>query len=341
MLSALLSGRALEVYARLSYDEATDYNKVKSALLKRYNTTEKGFRLKFRDSKPEENENPTQFATRLAHYLDRWLDMASVTDYDNLKTLLVREQFLKACPQNVAIHLNEKAFKNMTDLCDHTERYLQAHSQDLTTNEGHTQVNQEQGANAKTDNRQYKECYNCGKRGHIRAVCRNQGGGDEQHCAKCNKYGHKAETCRTTEYGGMLRMKRWTKHTPRRSRIVNSTINLRHGEEQVTPAAETNLTRTEEKINGHRVTTLRDSGCSTVCVNKRLVKPEQLTGIYKTCRLMDGTNKRFETATVNLDTPYIKQDRILVMCIEDLEFGIVIGDIPGVRCKCSPDPNWR
>ena len=29
MLSALLSGRALDVYARLSYDEATDYNKVK------------------------------------------------------------------------------------------------------------------------------------------------------------------------------------------------------------------------------------------------------------------------------------------------------------------------
>ena len=108
MLSALLSGRALEVYVRLSYDEATNYTKVKSALLKRYSLTEKGFRLKFQDSKPEENENPTQFATKLAHYLDRWLDMASVTDYDNLKTLLVREQFLKAGPQNVAIHNNNK-----------------------------------------------------------------------------------------------------------------------------------------------------------------------------------------------------------------------------------------
>ena len=88
--------------------------------------------------------------------------------------------------------------------------------------------------------------------------------------------------------------------------MVNSTTNLRHGEEQVTPAAETKGTPNEGKINGHRVTILRDSGCSTVCVNKRLVKPEQLTGIYKTCRLMDGTNRRFETATVNLDTPYIK-----------------------------------
>ena len=36
-LSALLSGKTLEVYARLSSDEAMDYTKVKSALLKRYN----------------------------------------------------------------------------------------------------------------------------------------------------------------------------------------------------------------------------------------------------------------------------------------------------------------
>ena len=39
LLSALLTGRALEVYARLSEDDATDYRKIKAALLKRYNLT--------------------------------------------------------------------------------------------------------------------------------------------------------------------------------------------------------------------------------------------------------------------------------------------------------------
>ena len=38
-LSALLSGRALEVYSRLSEDAAKDYDKVKIALMKRYDLT--------------------------------------------------------------------------------------------------------------------------------------------------------------------------------------------------------------------------------------------------------------------------------------------------------------
>ena len=41
-LSALLSGKALEVYARLPISDITDYTKIKAALLKSYNHTEEG-----------------------------------------------------------------------------------------------------------------------------------------------------------------------------------------------------------------------------------------------------------------------------------------------------------
>ena len=72
-LSALLSGKALDVYARMNSNDAIDYAKVKAALLKRYNLTEDGFRLKFRTSRPEPDENPGQFITRLGSYVDRWI----------------------------------------------------------------------------------------------------------------------------------------------------------------------------------------------------------------------------------------------------------------------------
>ena len=52
-LSALLSGLALEVYSRLSEEAAQDYDRVKVALMKRYDLTEDGSRRKFRASKPE------------------------------------------------------------------------------------------------------------------------------------------------------------------------------------------------------------------------------------------------------------------------------------------------
>ena len=42
-LSALLKGRALEVYDRLSVADATDYEKLKDALLKKFDMTERGF----------------------------------------------------------------------------------------------------------------------------------------------------------------------------------------------------------------------------------------------------------------------------------------------------------
>ena len=340
LLSALLTGRALEAYARLSEDDATDYRKIKAALLKRYNLTEEGFRRKFRESRPNHNENPKQFATRLGHYLNRWLEMADVTDYENMKTLIIKEQFLDACPRNVAIHLKEKLFVNMKEMCDQAERYTQAHSQNFATCvPSPLEEIKSSETDTITDNIQRKQCFNCGKLGHIRAACRNEGGGNEQRCTKCNRFGHKTEMCRSTsEFGGMLRTKRTTQKS---KRSANSHINTQRHIKQTQADTKNVLKPIKGKLNGQLVNTLRDSGCSTICVNKKLVLPEQRTGIYRKCKLMDGTQKEFEIARVNIDTPYIKQERVPVMCVKDLEFDIVIGDVTGARCKCNPNLNWR
>ena len=62
-LSALLSGKALVVYSRLSEEAAVDYRQLKEALLKRYDLTEDGYRHKIRKSRPEPAEKPDQFFT--------------------------------------------------------------------------------------------------------------------------------------------------------------------------------------------------------------------------------------------------------------------------------------
>ena len=70
-LSALLQGKALDVYSRLFSTEALDYDKLCEALLKHYQLTEEGFRQKFRTSKQESGETAGQFAVRLSNYLSR------------------------------------------------------------------------------------------------------------------------------------------------------------------------------------------------------------------------------------------------------------------------------
>ena len=79
-LSPLLSSRALEVYSRLSQDEAMDYERLKLTLLKRYDFTEFGYRRRFRDAKPEGQESPGQFIVRLKNYLTKWVKLAKVEE---------------------------------------------------------------------------------------------------------------------------------------------------------------------------------------------------------------------------------------------------------------------
>ena len=67
-LSALLSGRAMDVYTRMSNGDANDYDKLKKVLLTRYNFTEHGYRRRFRDVKPETEETPDQFIIHLKNY---------------------------------------------------------------------------------------------------------------------------------------------------------------------------------------------------------------------------------------------------------------------------------
>ena len=75
-LSALLTGKALEVYHRLNAEEAEDYEVLKEALLKRYGLTAEGFRRKLRESPPEPDETPSQYITRLTTYLKKWLALS-------------------------------------------------------------------------------------------------------------------------------------------------------------------------------------------------------------------------------------------------------------------------
>ena len=78
LLSALLKGKSLEFYSRLSREEADDYRMLKSALLRHYDYTKEGYRRKFRCCKPEEGETLALFIKRLKSYLEKWIETAGL-----------------------------------------------------------------------------------------------------------------------------------------------------------------------------------------------------------------------------------------------------------------------
>ena len=77
-LSALLQGKALDFYALIPKENALNYDKLKVALLKRYELTEEGFKRKYKKCRPENGETFQQFTTRRKSYFTRWIDMASI-----------------------------------------------------------------------------------------------------------------------------------------------------------------------------------------------------------------------------------------------------------------------
>ena len=174
-LSALLKGKALEVYSRLPVKDAQDYEVLKDALLKRFNLTE-GFKQKFKTAKPEVNEAPGQFLARLESYLMRWIELAEVVqDFDGLKTVPSpsNSSYLESCSVPLAVFLRERKPEGLARLA---EQYLEAHANSKTAvkkpvKEGFSSSSAFPHKKPETQSfcrtsQCKKTCFTCGKLGH-------------------------------------------------------------------------------------------------------------------------------------------------------------------------------
>ena len=173
-LSALLKGRALDVYDRLSTEDAADYDKLKDALLKNFDMTERGFRKKFRYSRPERSETFIQFSSRLCSYLNKWLTMAKVEkSFEAVCDFMARDQFLEACSRELFVHLKPKAFENLDAMAKEADLFAEARggvfscvNKGQRDNKGAAQSKPESKPSGKPE----IKCGICGK-GHLTIRC--------------------------------------------------------------------------------------------------------------------------------------------------------------------------
>ncbi|XP_072164343.1 uncharacterized protein [Diadema setosum] len=128
-LSALLTGKALETYARLSDVEAQDYGVVKKALLNRYSLTSEGFRKKLRAAKPDNGETASQFVVRMRSYLDKWVELAGAKpQYEALVELMLMEQFLTSCSQPMVLFIRERRPTALSEMVEIADRFVESRS---------------------------------------------------------------------------------------------------------------------------------------------------------------------------------------------------------------------
>ena len=159
-----MSGRALEVYSRLSEEAAQEYDRLKLALMKRYDLTQDGYCRKFRASKPEVDASPEQFIVRLDRYLLRWLELSNTErSFEGLKDLFVKEQFIDSCLKQLAIHLRERAPQTLVQIAKIADQYLEAHGKHLfssASKKPQVQPKVEETKTAQSDTTAL-QCYKC------------------------------------------------------------------------------------------------------------------------------------------------------------------------------------
>ena len=82
---------ALEKTSQCSYEE------LKNLILDFYQVSAEEFRLKFRKTYQEE-KTLKMYVIEIKSYLNKWMELSKVDDFDTLKTLILKEKFIQGLP---------------------------------------------------------------------------------------------------------------------------------------------------------------------------------------------------------------------------------------------------
>ena len=360
-LSALLKGRALEVFVRLSRDDQSDYGQIKEALLTNFDLTERSFRKKFKDCRPEKAETFRQFSGRLASYLDKWLGLAKVEKtYEAVCDFLARDQFLDCCSHELYLYLKPKTFKVLGELAHEVDLFADAKGGvPLCVSKGQRESKGVDQAQPKVepiqDQRLVVKCKFCGKP-HPSHKCWNnpdnktvaysaqfdsQYRGDNSYRDQDRNFGRSDQ--RDNHYNNNYR----TDHQVNFCKVDYKSLDVGKGHAKFSSHLSTEgLPRKDSKgtcdfprsrlptaigtVNGKEVRVLRDTGCTGVVVRRSLVSDGQMLNKQSGVTLINNYKQRCPVACINIDCPFFRGSTD-ALCIEDPAHDLVIGNIEGSK----------
>ena len=358
-LSALLKGRALEVFVRLSRDDQSDYGQIKEALLTNFDLTERSFRKKFRDCRPEKAETFRQFSGRLASYLDKWLSLAKVEKtYEAVCDFLARDQFLDCCSHELYLYLKPKPFKAIDELAHEADLFADAKGGvPLCVSKGQHKskgVDQAQPkVEPKQDQRPVVKCEICGKP-HPTYKCWNNPDNkkvaysaefDSQYRGD-NSYRDQDRNFGRVDQRDNYNINYRTDHQVNFCKIESSDVgkgrvkfSYPHSSLEGLPGKDSKgtchfprsrLPTAIGTVNGKEVRVLRDTGCTGVVVRRSLVSDGQMLHKQSGVTLINKYRQRCPVARINIDCPFFRGTTD-ALCIDDPAHDLVIGNIEGSK----------
>ena len=360
-LSALLKGRALEVFVGLSRDDQSDYGQIKEALLTNFDLTKRSFRKKFRDCRPEKAETFRQFSGRLASYLDKWLGLAKVEEtYEAVCDFLARDQFLDCCSYELYLYLKPKTFNVLGELAHEADLFADAKGGvPLCISKGQRGRKGVDQAQPKVEPNQDQtpviKCKICGKP-HPTYKCWHNPENkkvvssaefDSQYRGGNYNWGQDRNFGRSDQHDNRYDYDNYrTDHQVNFCKIGSSDVGKGRAKLSSPQSSTKGLPHMNSKgtchfprsrlptavgtVNGKEVRVLRDTGCTGVVVRRSLVSDGQMLNKQSGVTLINNYKQGCPMARIYIDCPFFRGSTD-ALCIDDPAYDLVIGNIEGSK----------
>ncbi|KAK2845089.1 hypothetical protein Q5P01_011748 [Channa striata] len=168
LLQCKFVGKAQEVCTSLSTEDRLDYDKVKATVLRAYELVPEAYRQIFRKCEKTATQTYVEFGREKGVLFDKWCQASKVKSLEDLRELVLLEEFKNRVPDKIVIYLNEQKVTSLAAAAVLADEF------ELTRKNVSPPQKIKSPKSARcsyTDASESRECYYCHEQGHLIAVC--------------------------------------------------------------------------------------------------------------------------------------------------------------------------
>lgn len=192
-LIPLLTGKARGAYVHMDIDDSLSYDKVKAAILSKYDVNPETYRQRFRSLEVRLDENPKELYARLKDLYRKWIQPKGKTNQE-IGEIIILEQYLRMLSPELQVWIREHNPSSAAKAAELAEVFVAArrkgqpwtcnankmpkegpksaqmyHQRPLSADK--TPVGENQFAGRPLKNSKKIFCYLCGLEGHTKPMC--------------------------------------------------------------------------------------------------------------------------------------------------------------------------